>query len=101
MVASFFFEKNVTLPTLGCRVTRAISIFTSQPSLTFSNIEKVDLWTFKVHVDVLVGRSRLDATVLTRIILKCAINFELKFFQLHSFLSLLEFLSVLTKLIKL
>jgi hypothetical protein len=43
---------------------------------------------------------RLDATILTRIILKGVVNFELKFFQLDSFLNLFEFLSSLRKIDK-
>jgi hypothetical protein len=45
--------------------------------------------------------SRLDATILTRIISKGATNSKLKFFQVNSFLSLLEFLNPLRNLIKL
>jgi hypothetical protein len=43
---------------------------------------------------------RLDATILTRIILKGVVNFESKFFQLDSFLNLFEFLSSLRKIDK-
>jgi hypothetical protein len=45
--------------------------------------------------------SRLDATILTRMISKGATNSKLKFFQVNSFLSLLEFLNPLRNLIKL
>jgi hypothetical protein len=45
--------------------------------------------------------SRVDAIILAGIISKGAVKFELKYFQVHSFLSLIEFLSLLTKLIKL
>jgi hypothetical protein len=47
------------------------------------------------------GRSKLDVTILPIIIPKGVINYELKFFQIDSFLALLEFLSALRKLIKL
>jgi hypothetical protein len=46
-------------------------------------------------------RSRLYATIFIGIILKGSTNFELKFFQVYSFLILLEFLSSLRKLVKL
>jgi hypothetical protein len=38
---------------------------------------------------------RLNATILTKIILKCIINYELKYFQINSFLGLVRFLSLL------
>jgi hypothetical protein len=46
---------------------------------------------FKICVDFFGGASRLDATILTGIISKGAINYELKCFQIGSFLPLLEF----------
>jgi hypothetical protein len=52
------------------------------------------------HRFFMVEDIRLDATILTRIILKGVVNFELKFFQLDSFLNLFEFLSSLRKIDK-
>jgi hypothetical protein len=45
--------------------------------------------------------SILDVTILTGIITKGATNSKLKFFEVDSFLSLLEFLNPLRNLIKL
>jgi hypothetical protein len=46
----------------------------------------VHLWALKIPINYFGGRSRLDATVLIGIISKGATKFELKFFQVHSFL---------------
>jgi hypothetical protein len=58
-------------------------------------------YPFKIYVSFLGGRIRLDATILTRITSKGAAKFKLKFFQIDSFLTLLEFLNPLIRLIKL
>jgi hypothetical protein len=47
------------------------------------------------------GSSRLDVNILTLIILKGDTNFELKLFQIDSFLALIKILSPLRKLVKL
>jgi hypothetical protein len=56
--------------------------------------------SFKIYVDFLGGRSKLDATILNRIISKGEANFKLKLFQINSFLDFLEFLISHRKLMK-
>jgi hypothetical protein len=55
---------------------------------------------FKIYVDFLGGRSKLDATILNRIISKGEANFEFKLFQINIFLDFLDFLISHRKLIK-
>jgi hypothetical protein len=45
----------------------------------------------KFTIDFFGESSRVDATLLTRIISKGFATFKLKFFQIHSFLYLLKF----------
>jgi hypothetical protein len=52
-------------------------------------IKKVHFGASKFTYIFFGGSSRLDATILTGIISKVSVNFELKFFQVDIFLALL------------
>jgi hypothetical protein len=70
---------------------RSWSCVTSQHFFIFQKLKRCIYMPLKFTIDFFGESSRVDATLLTRIISKGFATFKLKFFQIHSFLYLLKF----------